>query len=443
MEPDEQGDPVAQALAKIRAKQGASADPVADALAKIRQPDPNAALHAEFKRGDLAKRIANENAETMAEDAPDLMTKILGTVASGLRHVPFGETVQAGASALVNRIPYRDALKSIKQAEDASGLAGDVAGMVGGGLAMAAMPGSGLAEQAARTGFLNAVGQSDPDKDVRRRVGEGIVQSAIQGSIGKAGEYLGTANRAINTPEPAALRVVLKGERNAAAAPGYDAFRKMGDLEPVTGTQGPLPIGPLRQSEILDLPVVRTAINQVKGESPILKNLPDTDARLLDAVYKRVGKKAFAAQHGYETNEARQALLNEIENVANAQGGSFAAPVKAFREGSLKMEAVRKGARLLRNTVKGTPESQEETYSPAALSEWLKTAGADEVANANQGIAARLGTKQVPIFARIPFTRVPVPGVPSEGLQAAIALLEQTGTPPTLANLLKNFRGAQ
>lgn len=122
-------------------------------------------------------------------------------------------------------------------------------------------------------------------------------------------------------------------DRSAAAAPLYDKFRNLGSL-PVTD----------HLLELKKLPIIGQAIKTVKGESPELAKLPWNDARVLDAVYKRVGSRAFKATHGYEPGEARNQLLQAIDA---ASGGQYRPAVGAFADKSAAMDAYDVGTGLL------------------------------------------------------------------------------------------------
>jgi hypothetical protein len=141
----------------------------------------------------------------------------------------------------------------------------------------------------------------------------------------------GTAVRARFTPT--AEQTLLKQEvaREVASAPKYKAFRQLGDLAENIKTDEQLE----RTANIIGLPVVRRAINLVRDESPRLKDLPDTDAQVLDAVYKKLGKKAFRAD-GFETAEAKRELGAVMDDLS---GGMYSPATKAFESVSKEIAA--------------------------------------------------------------------------------------------------------
>lgn len=104
--------------------------------------------------------------------------KIMGTAASLARDVPGAEAVQAFASSRLNRIPYREALGTIRDVESDAGAAGTVARIGGGALSAAMIPGSPVI-QGARYGIAHGLAQADP-----ATVQERLHDAALQGSVG-------------------------------------------------------------------------------------------------------------------------------------------------------------------------------------------------------------------------------------------------------------------
>jgi len=82
--------------------------------------------------------------------------------------------------------------------------------------------------------------------------------------------------------------------------------------------------------------MVRQALKTVQGESSDLIKLPRFDARVLDAVYKRIGSRAFKATHGYEPGTTRNALRDAIDE---ASGGQYAPALEAFAGPSAAIDA--------------------------------------------------------------------------------------------------------
>ena len=233
----------------------------------------------------------------------------------------------------------------------------------------------------------------------------GGVGGAITGAVA---DLAGTALQAAHLPTTAANRLARKAATAEASGPLYDQFRDLGDLGETPALK-----------EILDLPVIQKAISTVKGESPTLNKLADTDARVLDAVYKRVGNKAFKMANGFETDEARQSLMGAIEEAAQAKGGSYANAVGTFREGAQGGEAVARGKATLAaaSAPKGPGIAADMKTSPEAFQAWLKTATPEQAAAAREGILGGLKQQPKVSFGRILGT--PAIPLPSRALRAA------------------------
>lgn len=289
---------------------------------------------------------------------------IPATIANVSRDIPGAEAAQAFARSIARRQPYREALQDIRGATGALPPAVSLPTRIAGGaLAGAVMPGSTVARQAAAYGALQGAAEASPDVGAVERAARSAGGAALGGALATGAQTVGTVARAMRGPSRPAQMLAEQTQRDAVSAPMYERFRALGEL-PQTE----------RLQQLLELPVVRRAVRTVKSESPELRDLSDLDARVLDAVYKRIGNRSFRSQTGFETGQARTALLDAIDE---ASGGAYRPAVEAFREGSQNMMAVQRGARALQRGSSpsgGTTAKAALEESPEALAEWAARA---------------------------------------------------------------------
>jgi hypothetical protein len=252
-------------------------------------------------------------------------------------------------------------------------------------LATAAAPGSTLARQGAAYGAAMGLTEASPEVGVAERVTRGAGQAAFGAAVGKATDVLGTVGRARATPTAESTLLRQEARRAAEAGPKYETFRKMGDLAENISTPEQME----RTVTILELPVVRRAINLVKEESPRLSKLADTDAQVLDAVYKRIGNRSFRSQMGYETGEAADELLAVMDDLS---GGAYSPAVGAYRRGSQEIAATERGAGMISagpRPSRATLESAVE-QSVEGMPKWLERASPEERLAALRGVLGEL-----------------------------------------------------
>lgn len=332
------------------------------------------------ERAQAAQR--RENMEMIASRA-----SIPAVLANVSRDIPFAEAAQAGVRAVARGQSYREALGDIRQATDALPTTLRVAPRIAGAaLAGAVMPGSTALRQGAAFGALSGLSEASPDVGVGDRVQRALGQAALGGAVAKGAQVGTAAFRAMRTPSRAAQLIAGEEATERAAGPLYRQFQAMGELPETPALQ-----------EILELPIVRRAVQTVKEESPNLAKLADTDAQVLDAVYKRIGNRAFTSQFGYQAGEARQALLSAIDDAAaekiilTGQGVLYSQPVGAFRSGSQLMEATQRGAQAFQRggtPTGGTTMEAALEESPEALARWARTASPQERQAAISGVLA-------------------------------------------------------
>lgn len=366
---------------------------------QYRDPTPavsptTAAIRAAFKNGTLGAQMQAANAAD-AQDAqgPSYASRFATHLLNTAQGIPGMEALEAGAGALGSKLTahpmnYRQSLATLRDATGNIGGATSAAEHVMGGLAtMPLLPASPAAAGAVLGGADQAL-NADPDQSLMERAGRTAIGAGAGALIGKTLDNLITTARAkLPSATATSAQNVIRREasRDAAANTGYGAFRKLGDL-------GSTP----ELDDILSLPVVRTAINTVKGESPTLAKLPDTDASVLDAVYKRIGSKAFKAVNGAETNEARQALLDAIDKASTAKGVSYGDIVGAYKTASKGINAVQRGSDMVKGAATPLKAGRNlDKTSPEAFAQWAKRASPDELDAAKQGILGALKSSDV------------------------------------------------
>lgn len=362
----------------------------------------------------LGERVqAQGRREQAQERTRQTLTAIPAAIANVSRDIPGAEALQAGARSVARTVgsriglpveaqSYREALGDIRGATEALPTAVRVPGRVAGAaLAGAAMPGSTALRQGAAFGAASGLTEASPDIGAGERVTRAVGQAALGGTVAKGAQVAGTVARSAFTPSRADQLLRQAEATTRRAGPKYEEFKALGTLEPTQALD-----------DILQLPVVRTALRTVKAESPVLRNLPDTDARVLDAVYKRVGSKAFAAKHGFETGQARTELLDAIDN---ASGGMYRPAVETFRVGAQQSAAIQRGARASQMAANpsggGATARSAMEDSPEALAKWAQTATPAQRRAAVQGVLSGLGSRAMSDVSRInifqPFSWVP------------------------------------
>jgi hypothetical protein len=357
-------------------------------LAKIRETPAPTAPAGHDMEADLAQIRAQQPHHAI--DIPDGTTveqrpagvgmKVLGTLGALGRDIPGVEAAQAGVRSvgrtLANKVGlpveaenYQQALANIHGLEDAAPKAATIpARLAGGTVAAMALPG-GPAMQGARYGILSGLLNSDPNSDLKNRIDQAGVQGTVGAIAGKAADLGGTAIRAKFAPDRATAINQLVKDRAADSGPLFKDFRALGDLGRTPKLDALLGDGAQQPG----LPAIQRAIAAVKSDSPRLAGLPDTDAQVLDAAYKRVGNRAFAALHGFEPGEARDAFKAAIEDAAQAKGGSYENALTAYREPSQEISAINRGRKVLETATSpsGGSDKAVQEYGQPAFKDWM------------------------------------------------------------------------
>lgn len=371
---------------RAAAKAAGYTDAEIDAFLSSRQQQPSIPRVAEGapRESTMAPRglsrtervQADQRREEGQERFRQQMGAIPAAIANVSRDIPGAEALQAGVRSVARGQPYREALGDIRGATEALPAAVSIPTRLAGGIAAStAMPGSTLARQAMAYGAASGLTEANPDIGPLERALRAGGQALLGGAVTKTAQAAGTAVRAARTPSRSSIVMAERQARDEAAAPLYEQFKQLGEL-PRTE----------QLDELLQLPVVRRAIRTVKGESAELADLADTDARVLDAVYKRIGNKAFKSATGYETGDTRIALANALDE---ASGGLYGPALAAFREGSQRVGAVVRGGRAFQTAVSPQGAMSEKALTentPEALMRWMQTATPEQRRLAIQGM---------------------------------------------------------
>jgi len=343
------------------------------------RPQPRETSERQRRVQQMVKRQAHEEKVLGAFEA------IPTAIANVSRDIPGAEAAQAFVRSLVRRQPYGEALQDIRGAEAALPAGVRIpTRLAGSALATAVAPGSTLARQGAAYGAAMGLTEASPEVNVDERLGRAAGQAALGAAAGKATDVIGTAARARMTPTAESTLLRQRTAREAASGPKYTAFRNLGDLAENATT----PEQSARLEGVMELPVVRRAIELVKGESPRLNKLADSDAQVLDAVYKRLGRKSFKSETGFETGEAADELLGVMDDLS---GGQYGPAVQAYREGSQRIGATERGAAMVaagrpsRATMKSAMERSEES-----MPGWVARATPEQRQAALEGVLGEL-----------------------------------------------------
>lgn len=205
------------------------------------QPKPTG-IHAEYASGNLAKRMARENAndaDALDAESPSYTEQALGGIASLARDIPGAEAAQAGVRALTRGQSYTDALGDIRGAEDSAPSietpkylpninARTINRIIGGTVAAAALPkviGGRVispAMQAATMGGLSGALQATPMSLKDRAIDTGV-GAAVGGTVGKVADAGTNAVRSLVAPSLGKQFIARKAAMGAADAANYGA----------------------------------------------------------------------------------------------------------------------------------------------------------------------------------------------------------------------------
>lgn len=444
---------------------------------QYREPDANQRRHDEFASGRLGRRIERENRNDVEEAAatPSLTDQIRGRVGGALSSVgdliPANERMIAGIRA-IGPETYEEALRDVRSAKEDSGpVANTLAASLPlvasfGATASTKLPavlarGGALASRfaqlnpakaAAVYGAAMGAGNSTPVTGPEGEGGAGrgkrmAIDAALSAGGAKALEYGSVALKS-KLAQPVVENVKARfRQASEMAKPLYDKFRALGDLGDTPMLRDLVGgVDPVTGDPVEGLPVIRLVIKQVKGESPKLRKLADTDARVIDAVRKRLGKKAFQAQHGVETADAVHALDAAVADAVQGRSATLAEPVQTFAKGMQGGEAVARGAKVLKYASKpaSLPTKNALKFGEAGFKEWAETAAPEQLALAREGIKGQIGAS--PLWGRSgQLKEMGSRFLPSVELREGARLLRESGEqiiPSTLGKYLNMRLGS-
>lgn len=405
--------------------------------------DPNAALHAAYKSGNLQRRYALENKVEGQQDAEDIAARereLRGSLGERIAsNYPGGRTAMTGLRYLTKKAIgepetwAESAAANAQGVEEGGQLTPGVDIPVLGRVSVADLPGMGatwrlagkvapkLGAAAARTLTKTAAPTLArlATKFGSSVAGQGATFSGGQRALAPenptdiTGRVLGTlGHAAIGATVPVAIETGLRvpsifgaaveskfaprvdanvnarlAARDAAADPAFRKFEALGEL-PLTDESG----APNSLSSVMSNPVIRKAIASAKQDIN-LQDLPDNHAAVLKEARSNVSNRAWLKDNGFQAGGTARAFTDAIESAANQVGGSIKAATVPFGEASQQARDVYTGRNVLRNQISGnTPVNKVRTESPAAFTD--KMAGDVPVANreaAAEGILGELG----------------------------------------------------
>ena len=421
-------------------------------------------LHKDYASGELQRRTAilNRNDIGGAQDVAnaDTYADRLGSMAERAASViPGGSAVMTGERMALTGEPRsvaarQDAMDAIEAAQNAPGvtipqgvplmggsrisLADLPTAMASGRALFRTAPGSGAVGGSALYGGALRASNPIPESLPSRAGGTALaaLEAAALPAAAKLGGEIKAGVQASSAPSLDENLVarggapgVSGGARGEAAGPLYDQFRAQPDL----------PLTPALESHF-NLPIVRRALRTVQGESSALNGLSPTNPAVLDAVYKRIGNKAWTSAQGYEAGETANTFKDAIDQAADQAGQPLYSPaVDTFAEHSGQMDAVERGSRAMQYAAspKGVPIGAIAD-SPAAFKEWVSSPERTpaELQAAKEGIQARLQVEPKTTKLGIGPVRLPIPTGTSRALQAAPELLNLTQDPSMLSRTL-------
>lgn len=391
---------------------------------QYRDADPNAALHASYASGRLAKNNADKNA---AEQTGWWRTNIGGMVDAVLE-AP--ETVAAGfpgASLLMSKghsllygkpmsdvqrdinertsdIPYASAIgrgagayaaMSGGPAALASGGA-KIGGAIGGAMASAAKsltsPAIGGAALMGSEQFLN----NDQNQSLLSRAGRGVAGGLFGLGAGKLGEVLTTTARSVAAPSLGKAAEAIRSATRSADDALYGAAEQEGLLTPTT---------PQIQSALRD-PAVAPFANIVRNSK---KFAGANDATVLRETYKLMSEQSvkrggamatatdFKAGTSLEKDELDLAK-RELLDAADSAMPTFRKAVETHARNARINRAFATGANAGRREMSNTSIAGERLpkLSPVATRKTLDAMSQDEAEAFTKGVLGRTFERMTP-----------------------------------------------
>jgi hypothetical protein len=181
-----------------------------------------------------------------------------------------------------------------------------------------------------------------------------------------------------------------------ASRPFYEQARALGDIAPErlpAGAQGPV----TRFERFVESPLVQREIRRIK-QFPEYADLPDTDMRVLDRVYKALGDTQRELANGGRRVEARDmgSVMEEFRSALSERAPVYGQATSAYREGIEPRQAFTEGMDQFRNAAPGGIELSFRNDSPIegtarrlGISTAMQDAARGKASNADLGDLAQ------------------------------------------------------
>lgn len=408
-----------EALKALRPPSASSGLDPLEQLKALRPAKPD--IHAEYRSGRLAKRMARENqndleaAQADEVSTPAAIRSVLATGANLAQGIPGMEAVQAGARSLATHAPNLGLMGGVtvplprtERPESYSEALSDIRGEVG------KIPGKlGIAERVAGAlpltkflpkspalagGIIGGADQAlsaDPDQSIAGRAVRTVGGAAASAVLGKAGESAVTGLRAIRAPGAAKNLLAQQAARTTSSNQLYGKALTEGQGRTATPEIHHF-LKDASIEEIVD------ELKQTRPFQAVAKDAPE----MLDAVYKVLSDRAAQVKRGlqavtptrpnigrYQAQDigaAKGDLLDAISGGAAAPGPmpTYRKAVTDYADRSGVIDATQKGYDALRTASRNAlPRSANLTRTtPEALGQWGQTASPDEIAAAGEGV---------------------------------------------------------
>lgn len=373
-------------------------------------------LHAEYRSGRLAKRLQRENTnEREATEAEQVSLprafaqSAAATGANLAQGIPGMEAAQAYIMSKTERVPYRDALGTLRGETNKIPTALKYGERIAGALPLASiLPGSAVASGAIVGGADQAL-SADPDMSLTERGFRTVAGAAGGAVLGKVTDAATTGLKAAFTRNPASTLLARQAERAASARKLYGAALQEGRNN---GTSTEV-------QAFVKEPMIADIVDGLRQTDEFANTAADAP-EMLDAIYKTLSDQAGKAKRGLDAltpaaaNQGRfrlsdirgkqQRLLGTMEApTSSSVSGSMPSYPKAvqdFAQRTREIEAIQKGYDALRGSLSDNlPTAKNLTRkTPEAFAEWAAKATPEEVQAAREGV---LGATKMAIKPKV------------------------------------------
>lgn len=390
-----------QVIAQMRAQGASEADVEAYLRSTGAEPvaDPNAALHAQFKSGALAKNQADKNAADTVDwrNYADILPQTVNTFIAG---IPGAKLAVSAARARMTGRPLPEVQNEVNaETSDVpfwSGAAKAV-GLLG---LTPMLPMSGAASGAilgGATGLLS----NDPNATLGGRLAGGAVGAAGGAVVGNLADKAVTAARAALSPVAEQVRNGMLAQRAAQAKALFTKALSEGK-NGATETQPIL--------DFLTSPDIAPIVADLKA-SRTHANTDEFSPEMLDAVYKVLSDRGLVAKSklaalvprnanigrvaANDITLAKQQALDAMSRGPNAPMPTYETAVKNFADNSRGIGAFDTGYDALRSTMGGNlvpaKSLSRADRTSGSFADWLASVAQknpEDVQNAANGITS-------------------------------------------------------